>query len=219
MAVQDDRRELEQLELFQLSQPTARSRSGTDGILEIEGQTLEFELKSTTKDSVTTVRDFGMDHILKWQNKHWLFGFYTPGGNALKFTRYASPAMMAPWVDEKRRYIEVDFKLAQLAAKHLTASDLYALVGEKELYTLEDAQALHKKQLKIAEYRGLFDVQGGYSPLRMLEILKMRCVYVVERGSTLNNPHIPKQVLESFPKITDEHAATLRKLVAQSLKS
>lgn len=219
MAVQDDRRELEQLELFQLSQPTERSRSGTDGTLEIAGQVLDFELKSTTKDSVTTVRDFGMDHILKWQNKHWLFGFYTPRGNALKFTRYASPEMMAPWIEEKRKYIEVDFKLAQLAAKNLTAQDMYALVGEKEVYSLEDAQALHKKQLKIAEYRDLFDLNQGYSPSRMLEILKLRCVYVIERGSTLNNPHIPKQVLESFPKITDEHASTLRALVSQSLKS
>ena len=219
MAVQDDRRELEQIELFQLSQPTARSRSGTDGILEIEGQTLEFELKSTTKDSVTTVRDFGMDHILKWQNKHWLFGFYTPRGNALKFTRYASPAMMASWIEEKRQYIEVDFKLAQLASKNLSTSDMYALLGKKEHYTLDDALTLHKKQLKIAEYRNLFDVENGYSQSRMLEILKLRCAYVIERGSTLNNPHIPKRVLESFPKITDEHASTLRKLVAQSLKS
>lgn len=219
MAVQDDRRELEQLELFQLDQPTERSRSGTDGVLEVDGQILEFELKSTTKDSVTTVRDFGMDHILKWQNKHWLFGFYTPQGNALKFTRYASPAMMAPWIEEKRRYIEVDFKLAQLAAKNLTISDLYAVVGKKEIYSLEDAQALHKKQLKVAEYKDRFDVAGGYSPMRMLEILKLRCVYVIERGSTLNNPKVPKTVLEGFPKITDEHASTLRTLVAQSLRS
>lgn len=219
MAVQDDRRELEQLELFELSVPPERSRSDTDGILQINGQSLKFELKSTTKDSVTTVRDFGMNHIKKWQGKHWLFGFYTSKGNALRYTRYASPAMMAPWIEEKRRYIEVDFRLAQLAAANLTLTDLFDLVGEKDTYSIDDAQALHKKQLKKAEYQELFDLDKGYSQSRMLEILKLRCVYVVERGSTLNNPHIPKNVLEGFPKITEDHAMQLRDLVAQALRS
>lgn len=219
MAVQDDRRELEQIELFQLARPTSRSRAGTDGVLEISGDTFEFELKSTTKDSVTTVRDFGMDHIRKWTNKHWLFGFYTKGGKALEYTRYASPAMMAPWIEEKRQYVEVDFRLAKLAAEKLVLQDLFELIDEKPKYRLEDAQALHKKQLKKAEYQRLFDLDNAYSQQKMLEILKLRCVYVVERGSTLNNPHIPKRVLEGFPKITENHAAKLRKLVIQSLKS
>lgn len=219
MAVQDDRRELEQIELFELSIPPERSRSDTDAVLEIDGQELHFELKSTTKTSVTTVRDFGMNHIRKWENKHWLFGFYTPQGNALKYTRYASPAMMAAWIEEKRKYIEVDFELAQLAAQNLTLQNLFDLVGEKETYTLDDAQALHKKQLRKSEYEELYDLKQMYSQEKMLEILKLRCVYVVERGSTLNNPHIPKNVLESFPKITDDHAKTLRDLVAYSLKT
>lgn len=219
MTVQDDRRELEQLELFELSTPPERSRSDTDGILEIEGQTLNFELKSTTKDSVTTVRDFGMNHIQKWENKHWIFGFYTAQGNALKYTRYASPEMMSPWIEEKRKYIEVDFRLAQLAAENLVLENLFELVGEKASYTLIDAQALHKKQLKKSEYEKLFDLKQEYTQERMLEILKMRCVYVVERGSTLNNPHIPKNILEGFPKITEDHAKKLRELVIQALKS
>ncbi|UWR03767.1 hypothetical protein K3740_03445 [Ruegeria conchae] len=219
MAVQDDRRELEQIELFELEQSSERSRSDTDGILRIGGRELKFELKSTTKDSVTTVRDFGMNHIRKWKDKHWLFGFYTKRGNALRYTRYASPQMMAPWIEEKRKYIEVDFQLAQSAAANLTLDDLTALVGDKNCYSLEDAQALHKKQLSKAEYLRLLDRPDGYSKERMLEILKMRCVYVVERGSTLNNPHIPKNVLEKFPKITEDHAERLRELVRQSLSS
>ena len=143
MAVQDDRRETEQIELFELSMPPERSRSDTDAILEINGQIIDFELKSTTKDSVTTVRDFGMNHIRKWEAKHWLFGFYTSQGNALKYTRYASPEMMAPWIEEKRKYIEVDFRLAQLAASNLDLGNLFELVGKKSSYTLSDAQALH----------------------------------------------------------------------------
>ncbi|MEL7341666.1 MAG: hypothetical protein AAGM67_14395, partial [Bacteroidota bacterium] len=111
------------------------------------------------------------------------------------------------------------FRLAHLAADRLTTDDLFALVGEKERYDLSDAQELHKKQLTKAQYVDMLDLDNGYSVERMLDILKMRCVYVVERGSTLNNPHIPKNVLEGFPKITEDHSQTLRALVDQYLNT
>jgi hypothetical protein len=219
MGVQDDRREIEQLELFELQPPTAKSRSGTDAVLEIGGQLVEFELKSTTKDSVTTVRDFGLDHIAKWSAKHWLFGFYTPKGNALRFTRYASPQMMNPWIEEKRRYIATDFALAEAASNGLTLATLYQILGEKKIYSLDEAKSLHKKQLSAKQYAALIGPQGGVSPESMLDLLKLRCRYVIERGSTLNNPHIPKAALEAFPIITANHADELRRLVAESLNA
>lgn len=219
MSVQDDRREIEQIELFGLDLPNDKSRSGTDAILEIDGKTVEFELKSTTKNSVTTVRDFGLDHLEKWVGKHWLFGFYTAKGNALMYTRYASAEMMKPWIESKRKYIEADFKLSSIAPSRLTLADLYSVVGEKRSYSLEDAQFLHKKQLNATQYQEMKDLQSGFSPERMLELLKLRCRYVLRRGSTLNNPHIPKATLEKFPKITDDHSKVLRTLVAQSLKT
>ena len=219
MAVQDDRREIEQRELFELMEPDNRSRDGVDGILEVDGEVVEFELKSTTKDSVTTVRDFGMDHIRKWENKHWLFGFYTPQGKALKFTRYASPRMMAAWIEEKRSYVEPDYRLAKLASSHLTLEDLFAVCGEKENYLLQDAKCIQKKQLSKEGYLKLQDVDGGYSQGRMSEGLKMRCEYVMGRGSRLSNAHIPKGVLEKFPMITYDHGSQLRELVRQELKT
>ena len=219
MGVQDDRREIEQIELIELDPPTAKSRSGTDAVLNIGSVKIEFELKSTTKDSVTTVRDFGMEHIQKWANKHWLFGFYTPKGNALRFTRYASPLMMAPWIEDRREYIEADFRLADLVPDRLVLEDLYRLLGKQDVYGLHQAQKLQKKQLRDEQYRELMDCEHGFSAGMMLELLKMRCRYVILRGSTLNNPHIPKVVLDGFPKITANHSAELRKLVAQSLKS
>lgn len=219
MSVQDDRREIEQRELFELQEPDNRSRDGVDGILEVDGEVVEFELKSTTKVSVTTVRDFGMDHIRKWEKKHWLFGFYTAKGKALKFTRYASPRMMSAWIEEKRKYVEPDYRLAKLASSHLTLEDLFAVCGEKEKYGLSDARSLQKNQLSKDGYLDLQDVTGGYSQARMLEILRMRCEYVMARGSTLNNPHIPKGVLEKFPMITFDHATQLRDLVSQELKA
>ena len=218
MAVQDDRRELEQIELFGLEQPDA-SRGGVDAVLKIKDSMVEFELKSTTKSSVTTVRDFGLNHIDKWKNKHWLFGFYTPKGRALMYTRYASPQMIAPWIEEKRLYIYPDYQLSKLAASKLTLNDLTSICGSKATYTLYDAKKLMKKQFSTSEYIELMDLDDGYSPATMLEILRQRCEYVINRGSTLNNPHIPTSVLNNFPKITENHAATLRSLVHKSLKT
>ncbi|CCQ64251.1 hypothetical protein [Crocosphaera watsonii] len=70
MTVQDDARENQLIKLFQLEQPPNRRRNDTDALLNYKGKTFYFELKSTTKNSVTTVRDFGIEHIKKWQNKH-----------------------------------------------------------------------------------------------------------------------------------------------------
>lgn len=218
MGVQDDRREEEQIELFALNRPSGRSRDGTDAELEIDGKLIEFELKSTTKSSVTTVRDFGMNHLKKWEGKHWIFGFYTQNGKALKFTRYASPRMMQSWINEKKDYIALDYALASIASRNIRIEDLYSLCGKKDKYSLADAQKVHKKQFTMQEYNDFFDVDGGYSPSKMLEILQLRCGYVIERGSTLNNPHIPAGVLDGFPKITENHDAELRRLVRQEVK-
>ncbi|WP_217900492.1 hypothetical protein [Maliponia aquimaris] len=218
MSVQDDRREEEQIELFELSRPSARSRDGIDAELEIDGITIEFELKSTTKSSMTTVRDFGMSHIEKWKDKHWLFGFYTSNGKALRFTRYASPRMMSSWIEEKRQYISMDFLLSVRAPGRLEIEDLFAICGQKDQYTIDDAKMLHKNQFSKEQYIKNFDLEGGYSPEKMLEILRLRCKYVLERGSTLNNPHIPANVLNNLPIITKDHSEELRRLVRQELK-
>ena len=42
------------------------------------------------------------------------------------------------------------------------------------------------------------DNATGYTPLKMLEILKLRAIYLNQRGSTLNNPHIPSSFFQRF---------------------
>lgn len=42
------------------------------------------------------------------------------------------------------------------------------------------------------------DDADGYTPAKMLEILKLRAIYLNQRGSTLNNPHIPKSFFANF---------------------
>jgi len=47
----------------------------------------------------------------------------------------------------------------------------------------------------------------------MVHLLQERCGYVIRRGATLNNPHIPRGYLEKLTRIERDHAASLRQLV------
>lgn len=62
------------------------------------------------------------------------------------------------------------------------------------------------------------DLTSGYSPERMLSILQDRCQYLIEKGSTLNNPHIPASYFNGWEKITKNYAQRLRELVAEALQ-
>lgn len=216
MAVQDDRRETHLIALFNLI-PGGEGRSGTDAHLEIGDASILFELKSTTKSSVTTVRDFGPDHIRKWIGKHWLVGFYDEAQRLL-YTRYGSPKHIAPWILEKQEYVSaVDFALADVLPDRLTLHDLRRLCGDRDSYSLADALSVQKRQYSASDYRAKMDRDAGYSPERMLEILRDRASYIIKRGSTLNNPKIPATLLRTWPRITEDHAAALRRLVSDAL--
>ena len=207
---QDDDREEAMRELFELYKDENEGRDGVDAHLDIDGYSIPFELKTTSNGSVTTVRDFGPDHIKKWKHKHWLIGFFIGGR---EYYHYGSPSMMADWIEEKENYITPDFMLAELTAENLSLSDMYEVMEEKAKYTYQDAVSLQKRQYKKVKYIELQDVDNGYSPQRMLEILKDRAKYLVERGSTLNNPHIPKKYFNGWEEITENHGKRLREMV------
>lgn len=207
---QDDDREEAMCALFDLYKDENEGRDGVDAHLDIDGRNVPFELKTTSKGSVTTVRDFGPDHIAKWKDKHWLIGFFIKGR---EFYHYGSPSMMEGWIKSKEEYIKPDFILADLVSQKLSIKDLYQVMEEKSVYSYEDAKGLQKMQYKKDKYMELQDVANGYSPERMLEMLRDRTKYLVERGSTLNNPHIPFTYFNGWVEITDNHAQTLRELV------
>lgn len=204
------------IELFKLTKDGTEGRSGIDAFLEMDGQRIPFELKTTSKKGVTTVRDFGPNHIIKWSNKHWLIGFFTE--NSIVY-RYGSPEVMRPWIEEKERYIRPDFELADILPQKMLLEDLYTICGEKEIYTLEDAKYIQKKQYRKQKYEELMDLPNGYSPQRMLEILVSRANYVLRRGATLNNPHIPTEYFLTWELISENHAQKLRDLVREFLDS
>lgn len=213
---QDDDREEAMRELFGLYKDQNEGRDGIDAHLDLGDEAIAFELKTTSKGSVTTVRDFGPDHIEKWNEKHWLIGFFLDNE---EYYHYGSPRMMANWIESKGAYIKPDFMLAELAAEKMTLDDVYRIMEEKSVYTYDDAKKLQKKQYKKEKYIQLQDEVNGYSANRMLEILKDRTKYLITRGSTLNNPHIPFSYFRGWVKITDNHAETLKSMVQDYFNS
>ncbi len=190
-------------------------RHGTDAILILDGEEYEFELKSITtkRGGISTVRDLGPDHIAKWRNKHWIMAYFE--GPQLVNCLYGSPDAMRPWIEDKWNYIKADFEMARHVPAHITLDTMYEIVGQKLVYAAADAKKLHKNQMTAAHYKAAMDLEDGYSPERMLDIFKDRARYVIERGSTLNNPHISDVYLSSWPKVDHDYAAELRRLVRE----
>jgi hypothetical protein len=218
-AAQDDARENRLVDIFNLVRPENRARHGTDAVLPIDGHELEFELKSITRKrgGISTVRDLGPDHVARWRNKHWIIAFFD--GNDISDCRYGTPDQMSPWIAKIWEYVRTDFELAALAPALINRELMERLLGSKKMYTLADAKGLQKKQHTSTEYNEMMDLKAGYSPERMLEILRSRAKYLLERGATLNNPHIPQNFFADWTQINNNHAARLRRHVRRWLSS
>jgi hypothetical protein len=215
---QDDVRENRLVDLFNLVRPPNRTRADTDAMLAIDGQQIQFELKSvTTGKNVSTVRDLGPGHIAKWEGKHWIIAVYDELD--LLYCKYGSPVAMKPWIDAIWAYIRPDWEMAGLVPELITADIMFNVIGQKDLYSYVDAKRLHKNQYSAIDYRAKMDRPGGYSQTRMLDIFRARARYIIARGATLNNPHIQASVFAGWPTIDNDHAQQLRLLVMNWIAS
>jgi hypothetical protein len=232
VTAQDDAREHEMRTLFNLVRPPDAGRGDVDAVLELKGRgvpqrlrdtRVSFELKSATsgRANISTVRDFGLHHIEKWRDLHWLFGIYgrdARGDQVLQYCLYGSPAQMKPWFDRVAAYIAPDVALSAHVPQIITDKTLTAILGASRHFSLEDAKRLMKNQFGADEYGARVDLsEGGYSRKAMLEMLRERCAYVIRRGSTLNNPHISASHFEGWERIVEDHSARLRELVLEAL--
>jgi hypothetical protein len=208
MPVQDDERERELVRMFNLEWDPAHQRSGVDATLDIVvgDRSLRFdvEVKSTTGKTVSTARDVGMEHIHRWRRMLFVVGFYSRDARRPELRRCLclTPVDMEPWIASIESKIQIDFKLAQRAARRLTLEDLHEVCGSKVSYSLQDAKRLHKSQWTSEQYAAALDTTLGrakrISAATMLELLQLRSRYIAERGATLNNPHITKKHLSQF---------------------
>jgi hypothetical protein len=200
MAVQDDQREKEMCQLIGLRK--GEGRSDVDAFFDFEADGKAYsspiELKSTTNVSVSTARDVSPAHIAKWRTRIWVFGFYDASGTELQKLLTLGPDDMEDWIGKIESYMAPDIAIGERIADKLNLEDLYIICGEKRKYSLNDAKALHKRQWRRERYFLEMDDADGYTPSKMLEILKLRAIYLNQRGSTLNNPHIPRSFFSKF---------------------
>jgi hypothetical protein len=233
MAAQDDDREREMRTLFNLTRPEEYGRADIDAVLELggravpkkfQGRQIPFELKSATggEPDFSTVRDFGLHYIEKWRELHWLFGVYgrsKSGEQILQHCLYGSPEAMKSWFDDRASYIAPDVALSEHIPALITNQTLTAILGSARDFGREDARRLMKNQYRATDYDQAADRPNGrYSRKAMLAMLRERCGYVIRRGSTLNNPHIPPSYFAGWERITGDHAARLRELVVEALR-
>ena len=212
MPVQDDAREQELVREFNLHWDPDHQRAGVDANLDIELRRrtlrIDVEVKSTTRKGVSTARDVGFDHIQRWRRMFFVVGTYDKRGHrlALQHSLCLTPIDLEPWIAGIEAYIAPDYQLAQRASARLDLPDLFAICGNQPTYSIDDAKKLHKRQWTAQQYKDAADTKVAgkprISPRKMLEILRLRAVYIAERGATLNNPHIPLTYLERF-KDTD----------------
>jgi len=221
MAIQDDTREAEMREFFGLSENPGRKRSDVDAVLGLSNGVVHFELKSTSLNSFSTVRDLGPEHISKWTTMHWLFAFYDISGRTIESAYYGSPRQMQQWVTQIAEYIRPDQILADLMRAKVDSEVVNSVLGVGDFFTPEDARRIQKRQWKNADYLKNQDLPGGFSRSKMHEILRSRVHYLISRGSTLNNPHIPGSYVQNLTELSlikSEAGQSLRGAVEEELK-
>ncbi|MGB9649964.1 MAG: hypothetical protein WCB44_33360, partial [Stellaceae bacterium] len=67
------------------------------------------------------------------------------------------PDDMRPWINRIWEYIRLDFEMAGLIPELITEEVMFRIIGQKELYTIEDARRLHKNQYDQKRYQVLMD--------------------------------------------------------------
>ena len=106
--IQDDVREKELRCLFNLSK--LGSRIGADARDESDNL---YELKSTTRNTVSTARDLGPNHIERWKQRFWIVGQGTNYTNGFLFKDiyFLSRCHMQDWYDELTKRFKQDEEL------------------------------------------------------------------------------------------------------------
>lgn len=171
--IQDNRREQQMRDLLKLQEAHA-GRYGADAVDEFGH---EFELKSTTKQSVSTARDVGLHTLQKWRERYWVF---------------------AKGTNRKRS----GFHIAELYFLHPSDFDEW----------LQRYETLFRRDLQLLD-RLTKMMRDAALPSTDIE----RVQYLIQRGYTLNNPHIPWVYVQTHGTNVGadaDPAGRLRELVA-----
>lgn len=107
--VQDDRRERQMIERFGLLS-SGEGRMGADAIDEVGNK---YELKSATKQGVSTGRDVGIHTLQRYRTRYWIIcqGINRRTGFEFQECRFLSPTMMEGWFSSIEERLQRDLDL------------------------------------------------------------------------------------------------------------
>jgi hypothetical protein len=110
--VQDDAREEELARVFNLTRPGNRIRVDA-----YDENLTEYELKTTSKGSVSTARDLGYSHLDKWKNQYWIVADFENHSSGFQFTNFwfLAPYHMKLWYSTIQRRLDEDKKITDTA--------------------------------------------------------------------------------------------------------
>jgi hypothetical protein len=115
--------------MFELQQAN-HNRTGPDAADE-KGRL--YELKSTTRDRVSSARDVGMDHLTKWRKLNWIFGRGNYKGRTFDFEQiyFLTPEQMEPWFKAMESKLTRDDALFKRVLKVLERTGFNAAEREQ----------------------------------------------------------------------------------------
>ena len=198
-APQDDSREQDMLRVFGLRQISESSRGDNDAFLDLEGlETQAFELKSSTTSNLVTARDFSLEHIKEWRTKHVLGSFYDKGGNSIQWSLLIPNIFLNEWLDEQVEYIRCDIEIIEVLSDEVTSEMAQKVIknifGGKVIFTEEDLKKVLKRQITNQEYSKYFSSGTNGEKICSLDSMEKaissRTQYLLNRGTSRNNPHI-----------------------------
>jgi len=126
---QDRDREDSLRRIFDLQQAN-HNRTGPDARDEKENY---YEIKSTTRDRVSSARGVGRDHLTKWRRLNWIFGRGNYRGRKFDFEDiyFLTPAQMEPWFSVVESKITRDDALFKRVLKVLERAGFTAAERER----------------------------------------------------------------------------------------
>lgn len=212
--IQDNKRETELISKFGLIK-TNHSRIGIDAKTIVDGKEIHFEIKSTTMGAVSTASPLSLDHIIKWKKCHWIIGIYNKKAE-LEYCVYGSPDDMDQWLTYWEEDIKRGLLISDMLVDRIDNKMVDVVFGKKNIYSYDDAVFVYKNLYSQKEYKKLKDIKNGYSRSRMLEMFKEHNKTYLYRGSSINNPKIPKKYYSSWTKITNRKE--LKEAIRESSK-
>lgn len=111
-----------------------KSDSGRSGPDAVDTAGNEFELKSATKQGVTTARDVGLHTFDKWRRRYWVVakGKNRHSGFDIEDIYFLAPSHLEDWMQDLERKIQSDHDLLERVIGLLSTRQL----GEEDVKRL-----------------------------------------------------------------------------------